>query len=194
MTLPFNRRFSILLLLCAGLPGCDKPQLRSVVEEKEAVSEVAPALVPAAVTEPAPQSPTAPAAAAAEPREMEEPLFRIWRADKKITIKGALKSRIQVDRIVAGMTGAFPDDEIVNELKVEAHRFPVAWGNRLVDEFLIPYFKEVKSPGVSYEAGIITLLGEAESGARHRVLTEIAIITFAGELTQNIDNKITTGK
>lgn len=125
---------------------------------------------------------------------MEEPVFKIWMADKKISITGGLKSRIQADRIFTTMKEAFPEHEIVNELKVEGHRYPVGWGNRLADELLVPYFKEVKSPGVAYQAGVVTLLGEVENSARHRALTEIAIDTFAGEFTQDVENKITTAK
>ena len=45
---------------------------------------------------------------------------------------------------------------------------------------------------MSYEAGIITVLGQVESEQRHRILTEIAIDTFSDDLTQDINNKITT--
>jgi len=198
----FKRRFSILLLLCAILTGCEKPQQRSVVEEKEPAPAVAPvtepASLPASVPEPLPvvvsPDPAPKPAPPTVPLPMEEPVFKIWMADKKITISGALKSRIQVDRILGTITVAFPGYEIVNNLKVEAHRYPVGWGNRLADEFLVPYFKEAKSPGVTYKEGIVTLLGEVENGGRLQSLTEIAIITFSGELTRDIDNKITTAK
>lgn len=125
---------------------------------------------------------------------MEEPVFKIWKDGKTITITGALKSRLQVERIANTITETFSDAEIVNDLKVEGHRFPVGWGNRLADELLVPYFKEVKSPGVAYQEGVVTLLGEVETASRHRILTEIAINTFAGALTRDIDNKITTSK
>lgn len=190
----FKRRFAALLFLCAILTGCEKPQQRTVeVKEEPAppAAASAPAPDPVADTPPAPVAEAAPAPAPAEPLPMEEPIFKIWMADKKITITGGLKSRIQVDRIATTMKEAFPEHEIINELKVEAHRFPVGWGNRLADEFLVPYFKEVKSPGVAYQAGVVSLLGEVKSGSRHRTLTEMAVITFSGELTQDIDNKIT---
>jgi len=198
MNRQFKRRFSILLLLCAVLTGCEKPQQRSVVEEKEPVPGVpastpVPEVVPEVVPAPAPSAPSAPSAAT-EPLPMEEPVFKIWMIDKKITITGGLKSRIQVDRIVTTIKEAFPEHEIVNELKVEAHRYPVGWGNRLAVEFLVPYFKEVKSPGVAYQTGIVTLLGEVENGGRLQSLTEIAIDTFTGEFSRDIDNKLTTAK
>lgn len=190
----FKRRFAALLFLCAILTGCEKPQQRTVEVKEEPVEQVAasaPAPVPVADTSPAPVAEAKSAPAPTEPLPMEEPIFKIWMADKKITITGGLKSRIQVDRIATTMKEAFPEHEIINELKVEAHRFPVGWGNRLADEFLVPYFKEVKSPGVAYQAGVVSLLGEVKSGSRHRTLTEMAVITFSGELTQDIDNKIT---
>lgn len=190
----FKRRFAALLFLCAILTGCEKPQQRTAEVKEEPVEQVAasaPAPVPVADTPPAPVAEAKSAPAPTEPLPMEEPIFKIWMADKKITITGGLKSRIQVDRIATTMKEAFPEHEIINELKVEAHRFPVGWGNRLADEFLVPYFKEVKSPGVAYQAGVVSLLGEVKSGSRHRTLTEMAVITFSGELTQDIDNKIT---
>jgi len=198
----FKPPFAALFFLCAILTGCEEPQQRTVAEEKDALVTAAPptAPAPAPPTAPAPPLPAGEAPAPAsvsdtgEPRPMEEPIFKIWMADKKITITGGLKSRIQVDRITTTMKGAFPEHEIVNELKVEGYRYPVAWGNRLADEFLVPYFKEVKSPGVAYQSGIVTLLGEVENSSRHRFLTEIAVDTFAGDLTQDIDNKITTRK
>jgi hypothetical protein len=190
----FKRRFAALLFLCAILTGCERPQQRTVeVKEEPAPPAVAaaPGPVSAADMPPASVAEAKPAPAPTEPLKMEEPIFKIWMADGKITITGGLKSRIQVDRIVTTMKEAFPEHEIVNELKVEAHRFPVGWGNRLADEFLVPYFKEVKSPGVAYQTGVVTLLGEVKSGSRHRTLTEMAVITFSGELTQDIANKIT---
>jgi hypothetical protein len=191
MNRQFKRRFSILLLLCAVLTGCEKPQQRSVVQEKEPVPQApASTSVEEVVPVPSPASPPTPS----ESQPMEEPFLKIWMVDKKITITGRMKSRLQVDRIVTTMKEAFPEHEIVNELLVEAHRYPVGWGNRLADEFLVPYFKEVKSPGVAYQTGVVTLLGEVENGGRLQSLTEIAVITFSGELTQDIDNKLTTAK
>jgi hypothetical protein len=192
----FKRRFSALLFLCTILTGCEQPQQRTV-EEKEMpaapVVESAPAPAPAD-TAPAPVVETAPEPVPSDPLPMDEPTFKIWMVEKEITITGGLKSRIQVDRIVTAMKEAFPGHSIVNELKVEAHRYPVGWGNRLADELLVPYFKEVKSPGVAYQAGVVTLLGEVENSSRHQALTEIAIDTFAGEFTQDVENKITTAK
>lgn len=190
----FKRRFAALLFLCAILTGCEKPQQRTVEVKEETATPAAasaPVPVPLADTPPAPVAEAKPAPAPTDPLPMEEPIFKIWMAEKEITITGGLKSRIQVDRIVTAMTEAFPEHEIVNELKVEAHRYPVGWGNRVADEFLVPYFKEVKSPGVAYQTGVVTLLGEVKSGSRHRTLTEMAVITFSGELTQDIDNRIT---
>jgi hypothetical protein len=190
----FKRRFAALLFLCAILTGCEKPQQRTVEVKEETAPPAAasaPAPVPLADTPPAPVAEAKPAPAPTDPLPMEEPIFKIWMAEKEITITGGLKSRIQVDRIVTAMTEAFPEHSIVNELKVETHRYPVGWGNRVADEFLVPYFKEVNSPGVAYQTGVVTLLGEVKSGSRHRTLTEMAVITFSGELTQDIDNKIT---
>lgn len=194
----FKRRFAALLFLCAILTGCEKPEQRTVeVKEEPAAPVVETAPTPAdtapapADTAPAPVVETAPGPVSSDPLPMEEPAFKIWMAEKEITISGGLKSRIQVDRIVTAMKEAFPGHSIVDVLKVEAHRYPVGWGNRLAVEFLVPYFKEVKSPGVAYQAGVVTLLGEVKSGSRHRTLTEMAVTTFSGELTQDIDNKIT---
>jgi len=191
----FKRRFSIILMLFAFLAGCEKPQLRSVdVKAEPAPPAVASAPAPVADTPTALVEESTSAPAPIEPLPMDEPIFKIWMAEKEITITGGLKSRIQVDRIVTAMKEAFPEHSIVNELKVEAHRFPVGWGNRLADEFLVPYFKEVSSPGVAYQSGIVTLLGEVKSSSRHQVLTEMAVITFSGEMTQDIINKITVAK
>lgn len=189
----FKRRFFFLLLLCVILTGCEKPSLRSVAEEKEPVLALATPPAPDPVPAPMAETP-APKSTTAEPRSMEEPVFKIWKKGTTITITGALKSRIQVERIGNTIQETFSDAEIVNDLKVEGHRYPVGWGNRLADELLVPYFKEVKSPGVAYQKGVVTLLGEVDNASRHKVLTEIAIDTFAGDLTRDIDNKITTSK
>ena len=202
MNRQFKRRFSILLLLCAVLTGCEKPQQRSVVEEKEPVPAVAPvpepASVPASVPEPLPvvvsPDPAPKPAPPTDPLPMEEPVFKMWMSGKRITISGALKSRIQVDRILGTITVAFPGYEIVNNLKVEYHRIPVGWGNRLADDLLVLYFKEVESPAVAYKGGIVTLMGEVENTSRHRQLTEIAIDIFSGDSPKDIDNQITTRK
>ncbi len=195
----FKRRFFLLPLLCGILTGCEKPSLRSVAEEERApVAPLAPASAPAPMAgtpapAPAPETETpAPDSTPAEPRPMEEPIFKMWKTDDTITLSGALKSRIQVNRIVDTVRKTFPDAEIINDLKVEPNRYPVGWGNRLADELLVPYFQEVKSPGVAYQKGIVTLLGEVENASRHRALTEIAINAFADTLTRDLDNKITT--
>lgn len=195
----FKRRFFLLPLLCGLLTGCDKPALRSVAEEEKApTAPLAPASAPAqtAASPASASEDTAPAPdpGPAEPLPMEEPVFKMWKAGDTITLSGALKSRIQVNRIVETVQKTFPDTEIVNDLKVEPNRYPVGWGNRLADELLVPYFKEVKSPGVAYQKGIVTLLGEVENTSRHRALTEIAINAFADTLTRDLDNKITTRK
>lgn len=185
-------------MLFAFLAACEKPQQRTVEVKEEPVEQVAPqaspvvappvAAAPEAAT-PAPPRPPAPEVPAVKLPE-EEPDFKMWMSGKRITISGALKSKIQVDRILGTVTVAFPGYEIVNDLKVEYHRIPVGWGNRIADELLVPYFKEVESPEVAYKKGIVTLIGEVENTLRHKQLTEIAIDAFAGDMTQNIDNKI----
>ena len=84
----------------------------------------------------------------------------------------------------------FPDLKIEKDLRLEYHRIPVGWGNRVASPFLVYYLKEVDSPKVSYEDGIVTLDGKAKKGANVRLLTEMAIETFSGDTTRDLVNHL----
>lgn len=176
--------------------ACEEPQTRS----KPATGEVSLADAPVAGFK-IPEEVGAPAGMSARetavPEEElppAEPELIVTMEGKKITITGAVRSSIQHERIVADMTNAFPDHEIVNEFKLEYHRVAVGWGNRVSDGFLVPYFKEVKSPKVAYEEGIVTLEGEVKDSRMHRMITELAIEIFSGSNTRDINNKITVSQ
>ncbi len=178
------------------LVACEEPKTRSkpvAGETSFADAPVAGFKIPEKVVDPAGASTEVPEASA-EALLPAEPELIVTMEGKRITIQGAVKSSIQHERIVQHMREAFPDHEIVNEFKLEYHRMPVGWGNRVSDGFLVPYFQQVKSPKVAYQEGVVTLEGEVKDSSMHRMITELAIETFSGSYTKDIDNKIKVGE
>jgi len=189
-------RFFAYILSSLFLVACEEPQTRSKPAESEVSLSGAPVAgfkLPGEVAAPAVTSPSA-SEASTEELPPVEPELVVTMEGKQITIKGAVKSSIQHERIIKDMTDAFPGHEIINEFKLEYHRMPVGWGNRIADGFLVPYFQQVKSPMVSYHEGIVTLAGEVADSRMHRLITELAIEVFSGSYTRDIDNRITVSK
>ncbi len=124
-----------------------------------------------------------------EEREFQEPLLRVYREDEKIVLEGALKSRIQINRIEEQLGEAFSGTRIENQLEFDPWRYGVGWGNRVTKGFLIPYFYQVEKPSVEYDDGIITLKGESSRKVKRRV-HEAAAAVFAGAGSRGIDNLI----
>lgn len=193
-----HRRFFIGLLLLVFSVGCEKPGLRPEKPKDEVSLDGAPvagfnlpAEPPIAVAE---EQTAAPAPVADEDLPPEEPELSVAMTGNKITINGAVKSSIQQERIVDSIRSAFPDHEIVADLKLEYHREPVGWGNRVADEFLIPYLQQVKFPEVAYKKGVVTLKGEVDDSRMHKRLTEMGIEVFSGSFTRDFDNQITVKK
>jgi len=189
-------RFIACILASLLIVACEEPQTRSKPAADEVSLAEAPLAgfkIPEAIDAPAVTSTSVPEAPAEDLAPVEPELI-VTMEGKKITIRGAVKSSIQHERIVKDMTDAFPEFEIVNEFKLEYHRMPVGWGNRVSEGFLVPYFQQVKSPKVAYREGIVTLAGEVADTRMHRFITELAIEMFSGSYTKNIDNRITVGK
>ncbi len=189
-------RFIAFLFASLCLVACEEPQVRSKPAADEVSLDDAPTAgfkIPEETV-----APGIPSSSQAEPLVEEpapaEPELIVAMEGNKITIRGAVKSSIQHERIVKDMTDAFPEHEIVNEFKLEYHRLPVGWGNRVSDGFLVPYFKQVKSPKVVYREGIVTLEGKLADSRMHRLITELAVEIFAGSYTKDIENKITVGE
>lgn len=189
-------RFIAILLASLCLVACEDPQIRSKPAAGEVSLDDAPKAgfkIPEETVAPG-IPPESQAQVPVEEPAPAEPELIVSMEGKQITIRGAVKSSIQHERIVKDMTDAFPDYEIVNEFKLEYHRLPVGWGNRVSDGFLVPYFKQVKSPGVAYREGIVTLEGKVADERMHRFITEMAVEIFAGSYTKDIENKITVGE
>lgn len=191
----FQARFSACLFILVYLAACEEPQRR--VDAVETTEEI-PAAVPSEYRssgEPDPEIPV-PAVTPAEEVELApaEPALSVAMEGDRILISGALRSRIQQERIVTTMTDLFPRHKIESDLRVEYHRNPVGWGNRVAEQCLVPYFQIVNSPRVAYAEGIVTLEGEVKSVPEHRQVTEMAISAFSGDFTRDINNKIKVRK
>lgn len=140
-----------------------------------------------------PSSPTTSPAAGTPPeapKEPELPEFEISRDGGRIVVSGALRSPLQVERILADLRREFPDLEIESDLKVEYHRVAVGWPNRVSAVFLIDYLQSIESPSVAYRGGTVVLEGRAPDSKTHRELSEIAVETFADASTDNLENRI----
>lgn len=203
MEIPRRSVTLILFLLALVFQACEKPQASSerdsTRETKVAPSPVeAPAPAPAPPVDPVPAEPvSAPteakvskAAPRNEPLVEQEPDLSVRMTGKKILISGAMRSRLQVERIVETVTREFPDHTVESELKIEGHRVPVGWGNRIADGLIVPYFQRIKDPAISYHDTIVTLEGTAKTLAELRMVTEVSIEMFSGGNTSDVDNRL----
>jgi hypothetical protein len=107
----------------------------------------------------------------------------------QVVLSGALKSRLQVERIQETLKREFPDHELKSDLKIEHHRIPVGWGNR-VDQFIAPYLKNVANGRLSYRNTVVTLEGTVKSQGELRMISEAAVETFSGSTTTDIENRL----
>lgn len=176
-----------LLLLVA----CEPPQL----QEKEVIAAepVAAAAPPAAAPATAPEdSPAPPAAPPLEetPRAEEPPELFVEKTGRRIVLKGAVRSRIQQERIVETLRLEFPDAELEHDLKLEYHRVAVGWGNRIAEALLVPYLKEVKDPKFSYKDDIITIEGTVASQSDLAYFTELVVNVMAGGNAVDLKNHL----
>lgn len=188
------------LIACLFLIGCEKPQQREVVEaETPAPPEVAaapsapapvdPASAPGA---PAPAAPAADVGNSAEPGSEPEPELVVSIEDKKILVAGALRSKIQVERILETLQREFPEHTVESTLVVDYDRLGVGWGNRVADEFLVPFLQRVENAKVTYREAVVTLDGTVKSPGELRMITEAAIDTFSGSTTEDLKNNLKT--
>lgn len=188
-----------ILFLFVFVVACDQPDLRVDLPEitpsaepettKEASSEpvdTASAEASEASEEVSEADPLQPE----EPKEPSEPELSVAEDGSTITITGAIRSRIQRDRIVEELGIAFPQAEIVDELELDFSRHPVGWGNRVTDEFLIPYLEVIEDGSVRYAEGIIYLGGKATNPRDSANFQKMAISTFAGVFSRGIENSI----
>ncbi|MCB1203227.1 MAG: hypothetical protein KDN18_03125 [Verrucomicrobiae bacterium] len=124
------------------------------------------------------------------PVEEKEPDLSVTMKEGKILISGAMRSRLQVERIVETLTREFPDLTVESDLKVDTDRIPVGWGNRIADGLLVPYFQRIKNPGISYHDTVVKLEGTASSLPELRMVSEVTVEMFSGGNTSNIDNQL----
>lgn len=201
-------RRSLSLVLLVGLllfPSCEKPQAFKEAE-KPGEEAISPAASPAPESLQAPATPLIPERAdpvpagekpavvdrapAVEPVIEPEPDLSVRKEGTKILISGAMRSRLQVERIVETMTREFPDHSVEVDLEVDTDRVPVGWGNRISDGLLVPYFQRIKNPAISYHDTVVKLEGIAGSLPELRMVTEVAVEMFSGGNTSSIDNQL----
>lgn len=125
-----------------------------------------------------------------EPVERKEPELQVTMEDDKIVVNGSLKSRSQIERIERQLGEAFSGTRIENNLVRDHTRYPVGWGNRVTELFLIPYLYNVKNASVEYKEGVVTLKGEYTNPADLKRIQEHAIVVFSGSFTKDIDNQM----
>ncbi|MEX2579493.1 MAG: hypothetical protein WD342_10590 [Verrucomicrobiales bacterium] len=208
MKFPSALRSGLAAWAVLALLGCEKPEMRSVAEpEKEPSLEDPEKPAPASAASTAStfeqtseqtSEQTAPTAEeeveAAVPVAPAEPELLVEKQGDRIVIAGAIKSRIQQERIVEQLTRAFPNLEVESRLEVDYDRYPVGWGGRITDEFLVPYFRDVENPVVGYKQGIVTLKGTVKQRGDIVRLTEMGITAFSGALSQDVDNQLKVGQ
>jgi len=169
------------------LPATAEPPPVAVLPASPAAADPAPkpvALPSTPVRQPDPEPELPPA----------EPELSVVMVGKKITVSGALRSRIQQERIVNALTRDFAEHEIVSDLKVEYHRNGVGWGNRVADEFLVPFLKSVQDGSVVYREHVVTLEGTVGSAGDERSLAELAIVIFSGSDTRDLKSNLKVAK
>lgn len=195
-----HRQLWTSLIACLFLIGCEKPQQREIAEaEAPAPPPVAAATPPPAPADPAPAAEAqAPASAEAdsttptEPGAEPEPELVVAMEGEKILVSGALRSKIQVERIVETLSREFPDYSVESTLAVDYDRLGVGWGNRVADEFLVPFLQRVENAKVTYRETVVTLDGKVKSPAELQMISEAAINTFSGSTTQDLKNNLKT--
>lgn len=187
-------------IACLFLTGCEKPQQRAAVEAETpappAVAAVPPAPAPSdpapAAEVPVPDAPAADTSAPAEPGLEPEPELVVAMEGEKILVSGALRSKIQVERIVETLQREFPDHSVESTLSVDYERMGVGWGNRVADEFLVPFLQRVENAKVTYRETVVTLDGKVKSPGELQMVSEAAINTFSGSTTQQLKNNLKT--
>lgn len=195
---------SVVLVCLAGLvflAACEKPQQRVSAEgERDAPPVETPESAPPAAVAATPVAPVPPVAAtdaagedAAAPAPAgpdPEPELLVERVGDKIIVAGALRSKIQVERIVETLRREFPDFEIESTLSVDYDRMAVGWGNRVADEFLVPFLQRVENGKVAYRESVVFLDGDVESPGELRMVSEAAITTFSDNTTSDLKNNL----
>ncbi len=191
MSLPSVQRIFLLLGFAVLLGSCEEPRRRPAPETTPSIPDapLVPAPEASAPAPPAPVTPDAPTVAEAEPAPAEPELY-VAIEDGRLIVRGALTSRIQQERILETLEQEFPDLVMEKDLKLEYHRFPVGWGNRVAYPFLVQYLKMVDSPKVIYKDGVVTLDGKLKDKRNLIPLTELAIGTFSGDRTRDLVNKL----
>lgn len=183
-------------LLTVPLVSCEDPTLR----QTPAVDPAAPPRPVETVAATPPSAPRPPEETAlpgptTAPTSVQETLseaeaeLSVAIAGKQLVLSGALKSRLQVERIHETLEREFPDHELKSDLKIEPHRIPVGWGNR-VDQFIVPYLKNVANGRLSYRNTVVTLEGTVKSEGELRMVSETAMETFSGSTTTDIENRL----
>lgn len=205
MTLPllliraFPKRVTHAFVTLLLLTSCEDPSLSGKAMPVETTSPASVAeTVPVGNVPSAESAPLAPAesviqtpAASTESPAVEEgpELVVQWRGEE-IVISGSIRSRLQRDRIGEEMSLAFSGTRVVNELEVDSSRIAVGWGNRITEDLLIYYFKEIDQAHFSYKDGIITLGGETNEANLIRQFQELTVNVVSGELSRDIVNQI----
>lgn len=189
---PPLRRIALPLAFAALLWSCEEPRQRQAqLSEAAADAPAAPAPGAPATSPPPPAVRTADVPREAEPEPAPaDPELYVAIEEGRLIVRGALTSRIQQERILETLQREFPDLAVEKDLRLEYHRHPVAWGNRVADPFLVQYLKMVDSPKVTYKDGIVTLRGKLKNKANLVPLSELAIDTFAGDRTRDLVNHL----
>lgn len=124
-----------------------------------------------------------------EAPERTQPELRVFWEDGAIIAEGAFTSRIQQERIGSELGAAFSGTRVENRVELDYDRYPVGWGNRVAQGFLVPYFKEIEDAAVSYHEGVITLEGKGNKRLK-RHFQELAVNIFSGTFSEDIENRI----
>ena len=213
MTNLLSRTFLLLVFGGFSLLSCEKPELS---DNKENVSDPDLADVPVS-SQPVPEKPVvvkeeeeskseseaveSESVVAKEeevvPQDSEKkdepeitvPELRVFYEDDVIVAQGALKSRMQMERIEEQMSEAFSGIRVRNEIEVDFTRHPVAWGGRVTEGFLVPYFQDISEPSVEYNDGVIILGGKGTAHQR-RMFQQLAVIVFQDVHSRDITNRI----
>jgi len=109
---------------------------------------------------------------------------------KRIVVTGALRSKIQVERILEALSREFPQHEVESSLVVDYDRMGVGWGNRVADEFLVPFLQRVANAKVAYLNTVVTLEGEVKNPGDVQMISEMAVTVFSGSTTQDLKNHL----
>ncbi len=181
-------RIPCLLLFGSFLVSCEKPELSAPEPSAPEVSQATvtsggPIISEASEPAPAPE-------AVGERPDFTQPELEVYLEGDTIVIQGALKSRLQKKRIADDFARDIPDFKVDDRLVVEAHRYPVGWGNRVSVGFLIPYFMDIEEPYVGYKEGVVILKGKCKQERQIRYYQELAVNIFAGMHLMDIQNEM----